>query len=179
MLVSDPQRELPSSRNFPNLHKVFTLVWRKGQACGCRRHYAIYQLVNTARRDSSSAHRSSARESNMNTRPRLVLAALAWAAAAAIAFGASAQTVIGRPSQEEIGRQLKTRGLPTLGTAPTPRPGPGPGVTPANAPSVPSASEVKHRPVHPAAVAPRVSSAPSPSMTLRTITFEFGSAQLR
>src|SRR6185369_3582976 len=42
----------------------------------------------------------------------------------------------------------------------------------------PPPRETKHRPVRPAAVH-QASPAAAPSVTLRTITFEFGSAQLR
>ena len=117
----------------------------------------------------------------MNTRQQLILAALAWGCIAAIpapAFPADPAT--GAPTQEEIGRQLKTRGLPTLGTAPAPPPGPGPNVAPASAGSMSPPREIRHRPIHPAVVRPPAAApAPTPSVTLRTITFEFGSAQLR
>ena len=109
---------------------------------------------------------------------------LFWAALAACAFiatsvPAAAQGTAGAPSQEEIGRELKFRGLPTLGNAPAPPPGPGPAVVPANVPSLPPAHETRRRPVQPVASHPAATPAASPSVTLRTITFEFGSAQLR
>src|SRR5689334_17818150 len=116
----------------------------------------------------------------MNTGHRAFLAALACVTTAAAVPSARAETPTGAPSQEEIGRQLKFRGLPTLGTAPAPQPGPAPSVVPANVPSVPPPPrETKHRPVRPAAAAHPAAPAAAPSVTLRTITFEFGSAQLR
>src|SRR5689334_13329457 len=115
----------------------------------------------------------------MNTGHRAFLAALACVTIAAAAPSAVAETPAGAPSQEEIGRQLKFRGLPTLGAAPAPQPGPAPNVVPANVPSVPPPPrETKHRPVRPAA-GHQAAPAAAPSVTLRTITFEFGSAQLR
>jgi OOP family OmpA-OmpF porin len=114
----------------------------------------------------------------MNTGHRVVLVALACIAAT-IAPGALAQATVGAPTQEEIGRQLKFRGLPTLGTAPAPQPGPVPGVAPASVPSVPpSAPEIRQRPAHPTVAQPTAPAA-VPSVTLKTIAFEFGSAQLR
>jgi len=115
----------------------------------------------------------------MNTGPRLVLAALTCAAVALLAYRTPAEMATGTPSQEDISRQLKTRGLPILGTAPTPPPRPSLGVTPANVPSAPFPNEVKHRRMAPAAADRPVSTSASPRVTLRTITFEFGSAQLR
>lgn len=117
----------------------------------------------------------------MNTGHRAFLGAFACVTIAATAPFAAAETPAGVPSQEEIGRQLKFRGLPTLGTAPAPQPGPAPAVVPANVPSVPPPPrETKHRPVRPAAAHQATTApVPAPSVTLRTITFEFGSAQLR
>jgi outer membrane protein OmpA-like peptidoglycan-associated protein len=115
----------------------------------------------------------------MKTAHQIFLAGLACAAAIVVISPAVAQTAADIPSQQDIVRQLKTRGLPTLGTTPAPPPGSGPDVVPANAnvPSFPQAPAIRQRP---AAAAP-VAGAPAnlPSVTLRTITFEFGSAQLR
>lgn len=100
----------------------------------------------------------------------MLLGALACIAVAAIGGGAVAEDNHGAPSQADIERGLmpKMRGLPTLGTAPAPAPGPSPGYVPAtlpsSAPAAPSAS-------HPGTE--------RPSVVLNTITFEFGSAQLR
>ena len=121
----------------------------------------------------------------MNTRHRLLLTASACATIAMFASGAvAADVTTGIPSQEEIGRQLKTRGLPTLGTAPAPAPGLAPGVAPASTGPVPRPREPGRRPIQPAASHPPTPPAApppvaSPSVTLRTITFEFGSAQLK
>jgi OOP family OmpA-OmpF porin len=109
---------------------------------------------------------------------------LCWAASAVCAVIATSpapgQTTATPPSQEEIGRQLKFRGLPTLGTRPATPPGPAPEVMPANVPAAPPPlHETRHHPVHPAVTHQVTTPAAAPSMTLRTITFEFGSAQLR
>jgi outer membrane protein OmpA-like peptidoglycan-associated protein len=112
------------------------------------------------------------REANMNTGQRVFLSALAYAAAMSIASAVAAQTAVGVPTQEEISRQLKFRGLPTLGTTPAPQPGPRSEVAPASVRPLPLPSrEMSHQPVH--------SQPSAPSVTLRTITFEFGSAQLK
>ena len=117
----------------------------------------------------------------MNTGHQIFLGALACAAIAVIATGAVAETSTGAPSQQDISRQLKTRGLPTLGTAPAPAPPAGltPGVVPANVPSVPPSHETTHRPPHATVSHPSPAPAAPPSVTFRTITFEFGSAQLK
>jgi OmpA-OmpF porin, OOP family len=116
----------------------------------------------------------------MNTGHQLLLTAFACAIVAVIAPGVfAADITTGAPSQEEIGRQLKTRGLPTLGTAPAPPPGLTPGVAPASTGSVPRPRETSHRSIHPPVSQPPTPPGASPSVTLRTITFEFGSAQLR
>ena len=65
------------------------------------------------------------------------------------------------PSQAEIERLLKTRGLPSLGTAPASQSGAGLSV-PANAPAGPA----------------RTDRTATPRITLNTITFAFGSAEL-
>jgi outer membrane protein OmpA-like peptidoglycan-associated protein len=103
------------------------------------------------------------------------LAALSWASIAAIAPAAfAADPASGVQTQEEIARQLKTRGLPSIGTAPaTPRQDSG--VTPVNTGPV-SPHEAKPHPALPDAAA---SAAESGRVTFRTITFQFGSAQLR
>lgn len=116
----------------------------------------------------------------MNTREqRFFLFALAASVVVAISAPAAAQTAGDAPSQAEIGRQLKFRGLPTLGNAPAPPPGPGPAVVPANVPSVPPPHETKRRPAQRVVASHPVTPPAPPSVTLRTITFEFGSAQLR
>lgn len=114
----------------------------------------------------------------MNTGEQYFLAALAWATIAAIPPAAvAADPAASAPTTEEISRDLgigKSRGLPTLGNAPAPPPGSE--LAPVSAGSVPPPHEIRHRPIHPAASRPP---AAPPSVTLRTITFEFGSAQLR
>jgi OOP family OmpA-OmpF porin len=112
--------------------------------------------------------------------PRLSWAALVASALVAANVPAIAQTAAGVPSQEEIGLQLKPRGLPTVGHALAPPPGPGPAIAPVNAPSSPSSSygASQHRA---SPIVSRSVTAPDapPSVTFRTITFEFGSARLR
>jgi outer membrane protein OmpA-like peptidoglycan-associated protein len=111
----------------------------------------------------------------MNTGQQFFLAALACATIAAIPPAAvAADPAASAPTKEEISRDLKIRGLPTLGNAPAPPPGSE--VTPASAGSVPPPHEIRHRAIHSAASRPPAAPA---SVTLRTITFEFGSAQLR
>jgi OOP family OmpA-OmpF porin len=115
----------------------------------------------------------------MNSRDqRLTWAGLAACLVIATGAPALAENADGVPSQEEIGRQLKFRGLPTLGKTPAPPPGPGPEVVPANVPSVPPPRDTRSRP-QPVVSHPPAAPAPPPSVSLRTITFEFGSAQLR
>jgi outer membrane protein OmpA-like peptidoglycan-associated protein len=106
--------------------------------------------------------------------------------AGAIAFvttGVLAQTSGGTPSQSQIEQGLKTRGLPSLGTAPVPQ-GANPAVMQANVPSYPSQekqSQPARRSQHRANVVPRsTTSVPSvqPSVALNTIMFKFGSAEL-
>jgi OmpA-OmpF porin, OOP family len=112
--------------------------------------------------------------------PRLSWAALVASALAAASIPAIAQTAIGVPSQEEIGLQLKARGLPTVGRALAPPPGPGPAIAPVNAPSPPSSPyETGQRRASPSASHSVTTPAGPPSVTFRTITFEFGSARLR
>jgi outer membrane protein OmpA-like peptidoglycan-associated protein len=111
----------------------------------------------------------------MNTGQQYFFAALAWATIAAIPPAAvAADPAASAPTTEAISRDLKIRGLPTLGNAPAPPPGSE--VTPASVGSVPPLHEIRQRPIHSAASRPP---AAPPSVTLRTITFEFGSAQLR
>jgi outer membrane protein OmpA-like peptidoglycan-associated protein len=111
----------------------------------------------------------------MNTGRQFFLAALAWATIAAVPPAAvAADPAASAPTTEEISRGLKIRGLPTLGNAPAAPPGSE--VTPASVGSVPPPHEIRQRPVHSAASRPP---AAPPSVTLKTITFEFGSAQLR
>ena len=108
---------------------------------------------------------------------RLLWAALSVCGVVATDVPALSQSAAVAPSQEELGRQLKFRGLPTLGT--TPAPGPGLEVVPASVPSVPPPHERRSRPVQPVVSHPPAAAVPTPSVSLRTITFEFGSAQLR
>jgi outer membrane protein OmpA-like peptidoglycan-associated protein len=111
----------------------------------------------------------------MNTGQQYFFAALAWATIAAIPPAAvAADPAASAPTTEAISRDLKIRGLPTLGNAPAPPPGSE--VTPASVGSVPPLHAIRQRPIHSAASRPP---AAPPSVTLRTITFEFGSAQLR
>jgi OmpA-OmpF porin, OOP family len=115
----------------------------------------------------------------MNTGQRVFLSALTYIAVMSIASAVAAQTGVGVPTQEEISRQLKLRGLPTLGTTPAPQPGPRAGVAPASIRPPPlSPQDMSQQPVNPTVALPS-GPAPAPSVTLRTITFEFGSAQLR
>jgi outer membrane protein OmpA-like peptidoglycan-associated protein len=109
----------------------------------------------------------------------MLLALLTCAAVVVTSFGAVAQTATGPQSPEEIGRQLKTRGLPTLGTVPAQS---NPALSPANLPSaapVPEPHATTARPRPPAAPPPPPAATAPPSVTLRAITFEFGSAQLK
>jgi outer membrane protein OmpA-like peptidoglycan-associated protein len=100
---------------------------------------------------------------------------------AVITTGVVAETGTGAPSQAQIEHGLKTRGLPSLGTAPVPQGG-NPGVMQANVPSYPSPerqsqpARAKHRDT---ASRPTASVASvQPSMALNTIMFKFGSAEL-
>jgi outer membrane protein OmpA-like peptidoglycan-associated protein len=109
---------------------------------------------------------------------------LLWAAFLMYALLASTPAIAENagsvPSQEEIGRQLKLRGLPSVGKAAAPAPGPSPSVVPANLPAAsPPPREAGRRPAPPLEVHPAATSTSSPSLTFNTITFEFGSAQLR
>ena len=115
----------------------------------------------------------------MNTGQRVFLSALIYLAVMFIASAVAAQTATEVPTQEEISHQLRLRGLPTLGTTPAPQPGPRSGVAPASVrPLTPPSREMNHRPADPTVTQPSASAA-APSVTLRTITFEFGSAQLK
>jgi OmpA-OmpF porin, OOP family len=110
----------------------------------------------------------------MKTGYRVSLVALVCAGALVVISPAIAQNATDTPSQQDIVRQLKTRGLPTFGPSPAPSTT---AVTPANAPSAPHASAGTYRAA--ARVSRAVAPANRPSVTFRTITFEFGSAQLR
>jgi outer membrane protein OmpA-like peptidoglycan-associated protein len=112
----------------------------------------------------------------MITRHRMLLALMTCAVVALPAFRAVADEATGSQSPEEIIRQLTPRGLPHMGT--TKPVGPNPAISPANAPSGPQApvsSEHSNPPTEPESSNP---AAAHPSVTLRTITFEFGSARL-
>jgi outer membrane protein OmpA-like peptidoglycan-associated protein len=109
----------------------------------------------------------------------MLLAVLTCAVLVLPAFGAVGDEAIGAQSPEEIIRQLAPRGLPHMGTsAPA---GPNPAISPANAPSAlpaPVSSEHNSRPTEPVGSNSPPVPAAHPSVTLRTITFEFGSARL-
>lgn len=115
----------------------------------------------------------------MITGHRMLLAVLTYAAIVVTGSSAVADNATGAQSPEEIGRQLKFRGLPSLGPAPV---GPNPAVSPANlssSPPVPASREYISRPIQPAASPPPRSQTGHPSVTLKAITFELGSAQLK
>jgi outer membrane protein OmpA-like peptidoglycan-associated protein len=109
----------------------------------------------------------------------MVLWALGCAAIAVSASNAVADSATGAPSQEDIAHQLKTRGLPTLGTVPAPQPSTNPAFVPANVPSVPPVAEPREYKHRTAIARPSPGAAPRPSVALNTITFEFGSARLK
>jgi OmpA-OmpF porin, OOP family len=145
----------------------------------------------------------------MNKRRRMLLATVAGIALCATTAAAAAEGGAA-PSQQDIERQLKTRGLPQLGTAPAPQ-GPNPGVAPASTappstmptaaprvgpppaattpatPPEPRETYVQPGPRHaapprqpmPAATHPAPSAAAPGQVALNTITFQFGSAELR
>jgi len=120
----------------------------------------------------------------MMTGYRMLLAALTCAVVVLpAAFRAVADEATGAQSPEEIIRQLTPptpRGLPHMGT--TAPAGPNPAISPANAPSAspaPLSSEHINPPTEPVGSLPSPKLAGAhPSVTLRTITFEFGSARL-
>jgi outer membrane protein OmpA-like peptidoglycan-associated protein len=118
-------------------------------------------------------------EDGVNTAYQMFLAGLACAAVSVTTLVAIADAATDTPSQEEIGLQLKTRGLPTLGTTPAPATGSRPGVVPANVPSAQQPAETARPGIRPLVSNPAAASVGPPSVTLRAITFEFGSAQLR
>jgi outer membrane protein OmpA-like peptidoglycan-associated protein len=115
----------------------------------------------------------------MITGHRMLLAMLTCAVVVLPAFRAVADEAAGAQSPEEIIRQLTPRGLPHMGT--TSPAGPNPAISPANAPSAPQApvsSEHNNPPAEPVGSHLPPAPAAHPSVTLRTITFEFGSARL-
>ena len=116
----------------------------------------------------------------MITGRRMLLAAVICVAVLVTAFGVVADEPTGTRSPEEIIRQLTPRGLPHMGT--TAPAGPNPAISPANAPSAmpaPASSEHNSPPTEPVGSLPSPTPAGAhPSVTLRTITFEFGSARL-
>ena len=115
----------------------------------------------------------------MNSRQRVFLSTLTCVAVMAVASPVAAQTTVGVPTQEEISRQLKFRGLPTLGVTPAPQSGSRAGVAAAGVRPLPTAPrDMSQQRVNPTPAQPSNPAAAS-SVTLRTITFEFGSAQLR
>jgi outer membrane protein OmpA-like peptidoglycan-associated protein len=95
------------------------------------------------------------------------------------AFRAVADEATGVQSPEQIIRQLTPRGLPHVGT--TAPAGPNPAISPANASSAlptPVSNERNNRPTESVGSQLPPPPAAHPSDTLRTITFEFGSARL-
>jgi outer membrane protein OmpA-like peptidoglycan-associated protein len=115
----------------------------------------------------------------MITGQRMLLALLTCAVVVLPAFRGVADDTTGAQSPEEIIRQLTPRGLPHTGT--TAPAGPNPAISPANAPSAPPApvsSEHNNPPREPVGSLPPPVPAVHPSVTLRTITFEFGSARI-
>ena len=121
----------------------------------------------------------SRREDQMTGR-RMLLAALACAAIATTTYNAFADDATDATSPQEIGRQLKSRGLP-LGTLPmgTASPLPSSAASPDvhAAPLVPGAP--KSRGVPSTAAPPQTTAAAHPSVTLKAITVEPGSAKLK
>ena len=110
---------------------------------------------------------------------RMLFAVLTCAVVVLPALRAVADETTGAQSPEEIIRQLTPRGLPHMGT--TAPAGPNPAISPANAPSVapvPVSSEHNNPPTEPVGSLPSPTPPVHPSVTLRTITFEFGSARL-
>ena len=116
----------------------------------------------------------------MITPHRMLLAMLICAVIALPALRAAADEATGAQSPEEIIRQLTPRGLPHMGT--TAPAGPNPAISPANAPAAmpaPVSSGHNNPPTEPVGSVPSPTPAGAhPSVTLRTITFEFGSARL-
>ena len=115
----------------------------------------------------------------MITGQRMLLALLTCAIVVLPAVGAVAAEAAGAQSPEEIIRQLTPRGLPHMGT--TAPMGPNPAISPANAASAlpaPVPSEYNSPPTEPVGSLPSPTPPVHPSVTLRTITFEFGSARL-
>jgi OOP family OmpA-OmpF porin len=106
---------------------------------------------------------------------REIMNGLNWILLATLLIGTSisadrsvaAESQTGVPSQSEIERVLKTRGLPTPGTVANPAVESRPGYVPANVPSGSVPGEM-----------PQPGTAEPPSIAFKTITFEFGSAQL-
>ena len=110
---------------------------------------------------------------------RMLLTLMTCAVVVLPALRAVADETTGAQSPEEIIRQLTPRGLPHMGT--TAPAGPNPAISPANAPSVapvPVSSEHNNPPTEPVGSLPSPTPPVHPSVTLRTITFEFGSARL-
>jgi outer membrane protein OmpA-like peptidoglycan-associated protein len=110
----------------------------------------------------------------------MLFAVLTCAVVVLPALRAVADETTGAQSPEEIIRQLTPRGLPHMGT--TSPAGPNPAISPTNAPSAlpaPVSSEHNNPPTEPVGSLPSPTPAGAhPSVTLRTITFEFGSARL-
>ena len=116
----------------------------------------------------------------MITGRRMLIALVACAVVALPVFRAVADEATGAQSPEEIIRQLTPRGLPHMGT--TAPAGPNPAISPVNAPAAmpaPVSGGHNNPPTEPVGSVPSPTPAGAhPSVTLRTITFEFGSARL-
>lgn len=114
----------------------------------------------------------SRREDQMTGR-RMLLAALACAAIATTTYGAFADDATDATSAQEIGRQLNSRGLPMGTASPLPSSAASPDVH--AVPLVPGAPKSRGVPSTP----PQTTPAAHPSVTLKAITFEPGSAKLK
>jgi outer membrane protein OmpA-like peptidoglycan-associated protein len=121
----------------------------------------------------------------MRVHPTIVSTAAAFTIVlgVGVALAESGSPSSGAPSESDISNSLapRGRGLPTLGTLPSAPPSPA--VAPAStAPAPPASSSPATRATRvstpPHAGSPPPPSETSPSITLRTIQFQFGSAQL-
>jgi OOP family OmpA-OmpF porin len=108
----------------------------------------------------------------MRLHPTLVSAA--FGLSILVAAGTAAAESPGAPTESDIGKALapKSRGLPTMGTLPPAPPNP---AVESTSTAPPPPHNPKPKQPTPAAVAPADT---HPSATLRSIQFQFGSAQL-
>lgn len=108
-------------------------------------------------------------------RPHSTIVCAALGLAVLIAAGTAWAENPGTPTESDIGKALapKSRGLPTMGTLPPAPPNP---AVESTSTAPPPAAGPKPKQVTPAAVTPPA--AAHPSATLRTIQFQFGSAEL-